>query len=162
MGIWTAEGRYDQISDFHTERQGLFGHLLRSSLAHGRSTCIHYYRHHIVRTALWSTHTVLDLKETSSQKNNASIFFLFPRATANQSQWDVTLRHPVVFYVDANISSHQTCSVLRPHCASSPRSVPLHQWPAAGQRSHVHSGLGACTLLDILQVAWRENSINKY
>lgn len=52
MEMGTAESRYDKISDFHTECQGLFGHLpcavQLSGLpqTHGKSTCTHYFRQH--------------------------------------------------------------------------------------------------------------------
>lgn len=52
MEMGTAESRYDKMSDFHTECQGLFGHLLcavqLSGLpgTHGKSTCTYYFRQH--------------------------------------------------------------------------------------------------------------------
>lgn len=60
-----------------------------------------------IRIALWSTHTVMYLKEKSTQKSNyqsmmhpGSILFLFPRITGQLLPMRVMLTHHVVFNVD--------------------------------------------------------------
>lgn len=76
MEMGTAESRYDKISDFHTECQGLFGHLLCAVQLSGLSQTHAHQHAHIIsgNMALWSKHTALYLKKKSNQKEQVVMY----------------------------------------------------------------------------------------
>lgn len=100
----TAESRYDKISDFHKECQGLFGHLLCAaqlsglSETHGKSTCTHYFRQH-GHGSVFDPHSHVFKGEVLPKEATAELYdafrvpfcWYFYVRQANYGQWDVML-----------------------------------------------------------------------
>lgn len=110
MEMGTAESRYDKISDFHTECQGLFGHLLCAvqlsglSGTHGKSTCTHYFRQHSHGSAVNPHRRVFKggvrTKEQLAMRDTSWIHFVliptddWPIIANKTSCWDIMLSSP--------------------------------------------------------------------